>query len=198
MPESSRFSPSFTHWQPVALSGVYLEDPLRTLMDSRDSLTARLAHWAGAPITVRLHAQGPGRGRRDELAALGQKAGQRVWRREVTLEAEGEVLVAARSVMALKACPPWMTGLGTQALGHQLFARSARAPRKAIVQRSSLEMIRAAPGFLALPVTWGRRSLFALGVGRAPLLVQEYFVHERFTRCQRPSHVKGSTPRHFG
>ena len=186
MPEPSRPFTSLTRWQPIALSGVHLENPLAGLMRSRDSLTARLARLVDAPITVRLYAQGPGRGRHDELSALGLTTGQRVWRREVTLEAGGEVLVAARSVMALRGCPPWMARLGTRALGHQLFARAARAPNKSMVQRSIIEMTRDAPGFLDLPVAWGRRSLFTLGPDRPPLLVQEYFVHERFTRCQRP------------
>ncbi len=182
MPDFHRCPPLLPRWQPVALAGVYLDDPLRTLIGSRDSLTARLSRLVAAPVTVSVHHQGAGRARRDELAALGLPAGQRVWRREVTLEANGEVLVAARSVMALEACPPWMARLGTRALGHQLFARSARAPQKAIVRRSRLEMRHAAPGFLSLPAMWGRRSLFTLGAGRPPLLVQEYFVHERFRR----------------
>ncbi|GHC22654.1 hypothetical protein GCM10010082_13440 [Kushneria pakistanensis] len=158
----------------------------------------RLAHLAGAPITVSLHAQGPGRARFDELKRLGLPAGQRIWRREVTLEAGGDVLVAARSVMALRGCPPWVAGLGTRALGHQLFARGARAPQKSIVQRSPIEMAWSAPGFLALPTSWGRRSLFTLGPDRAPLLVQEYFVHERFSRYQPASRMDGSTQCHFG
>ncbi|RKD84269.1 chorismate lyase [Kushneria marisflavi] len=186
MPESPRPLLPLTRWQPITLSGVQLENPLADLMRSRDSLTARLSRLVDAPITVRLHAQGAGRGRHDELTALGLAAGQRVWRREVTLEAKGEVLVAARSVMALRGCPPWMARLGTQALGHQLFARAARAPGKSMVKRSDIEMTRDAPGFLDLPVAWGRRSLFTLGPDRPPLLVQEYFVHERFTRRLRP------------
>ncbi|MFC0337485.1 chorismate lyase [Kushneria avicenniae] len=181
MPESPRYSPSLTRWQPVALAGIWLEDPLRTLIISRDSLTLRLARLFDAPVTVTVHAQGFERGRQDELSALGLPAGQRIWRREVTLEAEGEVLVAARSVMAINHCPPWMSRLGTQALGHQLFARAARAPRKSRVKRSPIEMTHAAPGFLSLPVVWGRRSLFALGTTHPTLLVQEYFVHEAFS-----------------
>ncbi len=198
MPEFPNYSPVLPHWQPVALAGLWLEGPLRTLICSRDSLTARLACLFDAPITVCVHAQGPGRGRFDELESLGLPPGRRVWRREVTLEAGGDVLVAARSVMALKGCPPWMARLGTQALGHQLFARSARAPRKAIVQRSSIEMTRSAPGFLALPAVWGRRSLFTLGAHRPALLVQEYFVHEHFSCHQRASRMDPSTRRHFG
>ncbi|REC95072.1 chorismate--pyruvate lyase family protein [Kushneria indalinina] len=182
MPECPRYPPLPRRWQPIALAGIWLEDPLGTLMASRDSLTVRLSRLVDAPITVRLHAQGAGRGRLDELTRLGLPAGQRVWRREVTLEANGEVLVAARSVTTLEGCPPWMARLGTQALGHQLFARSARAPQKALVRRSRIEMTRSDPGFLALPAAWGRRSLFTLGAGRPPLLVQEYFVHERFYR----------------
>ncbi|WP_456268704.1 chorismate lyase [Kushneria sp. AK178] len=182
MPESSRYRLSSPRWQPVALAGIRLDEPLKRLIGSRDSLTVRLARLFEASVTVTVHAQGVGRGRPDELARLGLPAGQRVWRREVTLAAHDQVLVAARSVMPLEGCPPWMARLGTRALGHQLFARSARAPQKAITRRSGIDICRAAPGFLSLPEVWARRSLFTLGPGRAPLLVQEYFVHERFPR----------------
>lgn len=185
MPEFSCPPPSLPRWQPVALAGLYLDDPLRTLIASRDSLTLRLARLFDAPIMVTVHAQGPDRARPDELSALGLPAGQRIWRREVTLEAKGEVLVAARSVMAIHHCPPWMNRLGTRALGHQLFARAARSPRKSSVQRSPIDMSRSAPGFLGLPAVWGRRSLFALGTTQPTLLVQEYFVHETFVSGRR-------------
>lgn len=179
MPECV-IGPDFPHWRPVALVDTAISGLLKEMIISRDSLTARLGAMAGSPIVVRLHAQGPGRGRIDEYQKLGLSPGRLIWQREVTLEAHGEVLVAARSVMAMKDCPPWVAGLGQQALGHQLFARRTRSPEKSAVRRSPIEITHARPGFLLLPSVWGRRSLFSLGSHRRQLLVQEYFVHKDF------------------
>lgn len=171
----------FPHWRPVTLIDTAMSGLLREMIISRDSLTARLGVMAGSQVLVRLHAQGSGHGRIDEYQKLGVSPGRLIWQREVTLEAHGEVLVAARSVMALKDCPHWVTGLGQQALGHQLFARRTRSPDKSAVRRSPIEITHARPGFLSLPPVWGRRSLFSLGSHRRQLLVQEYFVHKDFS-----------------
>lgn len=143
---------------------------LAALVRSRDSLTARLTALVDAPVQVCVRAQGAARARPDELRALGLPHGRLVWRREVVLRAQGEALIAARSVMALADCPLWVAGMGTKALGHQLFARRPRAPQKSAIRRSPIEVAwLRAPG--AAPLL-ARRSTFTLD-RRRRLLVQE-------------------------
>ncbi|MFC0267176.1 chorismate--pyruvate lyase family protein [Kushneria aurantia] len=173
-------------WYPVAL---YRGALPASLIRSRDSLTARLESVAGATIRVRIHAQGVARGRPDELAALGLAAGRLVWRREVTLEAEGRTLVAARSVAALDDRSPWLAGIGNRALGHQLFSHRLRGAGKSRVTRSAIEATHARPGFAGLPALPARRSLFTLP-GARQLLVQEYFSSALTDSAEAPPSVR--------
>lgn len=190
-------NPPPPHWRPAQTTPVYAQrllsgNPgaaaLSTLVRSRDSLTARLETLTGASVRVYVYIQGEARARPDELTALGLSSGRLVWRREVVLRVRGEALVAARSVMALADCPPWIAGMGSRALGHQLFARRARAPQKGAIRRSPIEIAVVPPGAFHTPALesvapdtsaaaplLARRSTFILDQ-RRQLLVQETFL----------------------
>ena len=124
-----------------------------------------------------------GRTHPDEAAALGLRASERVWVREVLLLADGVPVVYARSVLPrrnVRGAWNLFHGIGSRPLGAALFAdpRIERLPLA-----SACLDVRDARYHRAIEVTgmaggprrlWARRSVFRLR--RRPLLVTEVFL----------------------
>ncbi len=145
------------------------------------SLTRRLHVRYGESFQVNLLGQSWERPFAEEACLLKLGSGQRAIVREVSLEADDQPLIYARSIIparTLQGADRRLAHLGNRPLGHILFAD----PR---LHRIELELARTDPGFWQpglLPITdlgatacWGRRSLYSLG-GRHTLLVAEFFL----------------------
>lgn len=147
---------------------------VRSWLTESGSLTARLQALAG-PIRVQVLYQDWGRPFLSEAFRLQVPRGERVWIREVALEAAGRQLLLARTVApaaTLTGTGVRFTRLGTRPLGEWLFSRSD-------VKRMSMDWTCLDPARrLAFPTQrpyWGRRTLYLIGPG-LPLLVSEFFL----------------------
>lgn len=144
------------------------------------SLTARIrAHCGEFRVHVLRQCLAPANG--DERRLVGLAAGERAWLREVLLQADGEAVVFAHTVLAphhLRG--PWRmaAGVGGRPLGAALFAdpRIARGALRCARLKPGHPLHRRAEAALgkALPDLWARRSRF-LRAGQ-PLLVTEVFL----------------------
>ncbi len=182
---------SVSTWRDSARSRLPGHASLCAWLKAPGSLTAHLSRCFG-PVEVQRLRQGCGRARADEALALGLRAGQRVWVREVVLRCQGKPMVMARSVCEtrhLRGVWRALRGLGSRPLAELLFNDTK-------VGRQPLSFAKLAPhqrqgrfGQLAWKeatgllcglersggavVMWQRRSVFTrLGAG---LLVTEMF-----------------------
>lgn len=180
-PRTSRAAHALAPWHRRLLPA----GPLAQWLRAPGSLSTQLARVFGTLTVQRIH-QGRGRLRRDEAAALGLPAGQRVHVREVLLRCGGKPLVAARTVVETAALKgPWraLKGLGSRPLAELLFHdRRVRreAPACARLRLNdptgrALKAIWAATTGCPWTVNsvWARRAIYRRG-GRA-LLVAEVF-----------------------
>lgn len=145
------------------------------------SLTARIRARCER-FHVEVLRQELGRAQRDEAQALGLRAGERVWVREVLLVADGRPVVFARTVLPrrnVRGAWNLFHGIGNRPLGAALFAdpRIARGPLAcARLDARDARYHRACE--LARPPLpaglWARRSVFTLH--RRALLVTEVFL----------------------
>lgn len=155
---------------------------LRPWLADESSLTARITARCGQ-FRVRVLHQGMALPNEDERRLIGLARGQRAWRREVLLLADGVPVVFAHTVLAPRdRRGAWRlaTAIGGRPLGAALFADPliVRSPLHIAPLDGSHPLHRRAEAALGcrLPVLWARRSRF-LRAGR-PLLVTEAFLPE--------------------
>lgn len=151
---------------------------VREWLAAPGSLTARLQVFAG-PIQVRVLYQGWGRPFLSEALRLKVSSKQRVWIREVALEAAGSRLLLARTLAPPKTLAgpgKKFTRLGARPLGELLF--SGLRCKRVRVDWACLDSV-CWLGFPAEYPRWGRRTLYLIDRG-LPLLVNEFFLPEVF------------------
>jgi chorismate--pyruvate lyase len=176
-------------WRPGDRPGALPDDPdLRGLLESRDSLTARLRQVCGAAFRLELLGEGREVASAADRALLDTSAREMHVRR-ISMHCGDKLCVCAGTLMPpeLLDRAPWLAGLGTTPLGDALEARGG-------LKRSGFEFARGEsthPAFLPAlagadirpAAVWARRSLFSVDAGR--LLVYELFL-PGITRCAVP------------
>jgi chorismate--pyruvate lyase len=176
--------PVFSPWRaPRPLARPQIPSSLWSWLFDSASLTQRLIEACDGAFEVRVLRQGWQRALAEEARALGLRAAETVFVREVHLLCYGEPCVFARTViprMTLSGKYRRLMRLGNRSLGAVLFADKT-------MRRGKLEIARlvrghalfesASQGLAVRPqAIWGRRSLFRLG-GK-PLLLSEIFLHD--------------------
>lgn len=165
------------HWR----RGLATQSALRPWLQEAGSLTARLKrHYAD--FAVQPVEEGWRTANVDELALLGQRAGQWAWVRDVWLQGAGEGQVFAHSVMCRTVLRGRWHGLrhiGRRPLGAALFAdtrvRRGRLHFKRIGRAHPLfRRILASMPELTASQLWARRSVFTLE--QSAILVTEVFL----------------------
>ncbi len=159
---------------------------LRPWLTDAGSLTARIRARCTS-FVVRVCLQRLDAVHRDEAAALGLRAGERAWVREVLLLADGRPVVFARSILprtSVRGAWYLFHGIGARPLGQALFADPAigRSPlacarldgRDARYHRARSALARYGEASALPPALWARRSVFSLR-GRG-LMVSEVFL----------------------
>lgn len=150
------------------------------------SMTAKVGEQAGAPVSVEVLRQGPGRMLPDERPLLPPAPGSATIR-EVCLSAGGRPLLVARTAFASRrlATHPTILALGDRPLGSLLFAEGRPNPHSA---RQFAHLGPDAPLFALIrrrhrglaQAYWARRTLYLL-FGE-PLLVTEIFLPDLLHR----------------
>jgi chorismate--pyruvate lyase len=166
-------------WQPQPLP-VPVPQVLRPWLTDSRSLTARITARC-ARFGVRVLHTGLARPCEDERNIVALARGHYAWTREVLLLADGEPVVFAHSVLALRDCRgPWRlaTAVGGRPLGAALFADPliVRGPLHVARIDATHPLHRRAEAALGtpLPNLWARRSRFLHD--ERPLLVTEVFL----------------------
>lgn len=189
MPRQTTPSAYRLRWKPArqVLRGQVPAGLLDWLLDTA-SLTRRIQLACGGRFRVRVLAQGWGRPRRDEIAALGMRPNERALIRQVQLRCDERVWVYARTIIphaTLTGRQRRLAHLGSKPLGAVLFADPAmrREPVQLACVRRGQPLYEAACRDLhGRPAEiWGRRSVFRLA-GK-PLLVAEVFLPELPRHC---------------
>lgn len=156
-------------WQAFArVPSSYLPTQWRAWIVDRGSLTKRLVSAAQGHFSVRVVSQAWQKPSTDEAHALGLKAGQLTFAREVELCGHGQVWVRARSLIpaaTLSGEERQLKYLGERPLGAFLF--SSRAMRRQALELACFKDEKAQRFY-------ARRSIFMLH--NKPLLVSEYFM----------------------
>ncbi|MFT4172201.1 MAG: chorismate lyase [Rhodocyclaceae bacterium] len=162
-----------------------LPDPHYPWLTDAGSLTARIAARS-ARVSVRVLSQKRARPHRDEAAALGLRAGELAWLREVLLIADGRAVVYARSVLPARTRRGnWRLfgTIGTRPLGHALFAdphvaRGSLSARSLDARDRRYHRALSMAGSPQPRALWARRSRFVRH--GEPLLVCEVFLASIF------------------
>lgn len=166
-------------WQPMQSIASHQRpsQALRSWLDDRGSLTARLIAQSDGDFAVQVMRQTIGRPTLNERQVLGMKQPALALIREVTLLGRREPWVFARSILPLASLTGSLRHLRKQnnrPLGAFLFSQPQ-------LQRSAIAVTRIGrdhayvPGDLAgNQLLWGRRSVFYLQ--QKPLLVSEVFL----------------------
>ncbi|HWQ94840.1 MAG TPA: chorismate lyase, partial [Gammaproteobacteria bacterium] len=146
------------------------------------SLTRRLQQVCSR-FRVQVYRQGWARPMLDEAHALGLRAGERAWVREVHLFCDEQPCVFARTIIprtTLQGKYRRLTRLGNRSLGAVLFAdktlRRSDLDIAVIGERQALFTPATVLSSVKPAKIWGRRSLFHLS--NRPLLLSEIFLHD--------------------
>ncbi|RJQ48623.1 MAG: chorismate lyase [Gammaproteobacteria bacterium] len=174
----------FSPWRtPRLVTRSHIPATLWSWLFDSASLTRRLLEVCEGAFEVRVLRQGWQRPLPDESRALGLRAAETVFVREVYLLCHGEPWVFARTVIpraTLSGKYRRLTRLGNRSLGAVLFADKTMRRGDleiACLMRGHALFENATRGLAARPPSvWGRRSLFQLG-GK-PLLLSEIFLHD--------------------
>ncbi|MBI2380658.1 MAG: chorismate lyase [Gammaproteobacteria bacterium] len=165
-------------WQ--SLDGAELNPRQRDWLGFAGSLTERLGHATGKPISVDVLTEVLGEPWIDEAPVL-ELARLRGWLREIYLNAGGEAQIFGRSFIpmrTLESLNPRLDRLGETPLGQVLFqlpGLKRRDLQVALLDARHRLYQRAIKGLDAPPCRlWARRSVFE--IRHLPLLVTEVFL----------------------